>query len=139
MVLNQGSSCPPQFLSPLENIGNVWSFFFFSQARGKVLSARLVSHQGSPLQPTVFVVVQLLSCVRCFATPWTAAHQAFLSFTISRSLLRLMSIDAIQPPHPVTPFSCLQPFTPSGSFPMSWLFASGGKILELQLQHQSFQ
>ena len=34
------------------------------------------------------VVVQPLSHVRLFATPWTAAHQAFLSFTISQSLLK---------------------------------------------------
>ena len=41
----------------------------------------------------------------------------------------------------VTPFSsCPQSFSASGSFPVSWLFASGGqKVLELQLQHQSFQ
>ena len=39
----------------------------------------------------------------------------------------------------VTPFSsCLQSFLASGSFPMSQLFTSGGQILELQLQHQSF-
>ena len=37
-------------------------------------------------------VVQLLSHVRLFATPWTTAHQASLSFTISWSLLKLMSI-----------------------------------------------
>ena len=40
----------------------------------------------------------------------------------------------------VVPFSsCLQPFPASGSFLMSQLFASGGKVLEFQLQHQSFQ
>ena len=38
------------------------------------------------------VVVQSLSCVRLFATPWTAAHQASQSFTISQSLLKLVSI-----------------------------------------------
>ena len=37
----------------------------------------------------ILYVVQLLSCVRLFATPWTAAHQASLSFTISLSLLKL--------------------------------------------------
>ena len=36
---------------------------------------------------------QLLSCVRLFATPWTAAHQASLSFTNSRSLFKLRSIE----------------------------------------------
>ena len=32
-----------------------------------------------------------------FATPWTAAHQASLTFTVSRSLLRLMSIESVMP------------------------------------------
>ena len=44
-----------------------------------------------------FVVVQLLSCVQLFAAPWTAAHQAFLSFTIFWSLLKLMFIESVMP------------------------------------------
>ena len=40
---------------------------------------------------------QLLSHVQLFATPWTAAHQASLSFTISQSLLKLMSIESVMP------------------------------------------
>ena len=43
------------------------------------------------------VIVQLLSCVRLFATPWIAAHQAFLSFIISQSLLKLMSVESVMP------------------------------------------
>ena len=43
------------------------------------------------------VVVQSLSLDWLFATPWTAAHQASLSFTISRNLLRLMSIESVMP------------------------------------------
>ena len=46
----------------------------------------------------LFVVVQSLSPVRLFATPWTAACQASLSFTISGSLLKLMSIESMMPP-----------------------------------------
>ena len=46
---------------------------------------------------TCFVVIQLLNCVQLFATPRTAAHQAPLSFTISRSLLKLMSIESVMP------------------------------------------
>ena len=42
-------------------------------------------------------VVQLLSCVQFFETPWTAAHQASLSFTISWSLFKLMSIESVMP------------------------------------------
>jgi len=41
--------------------------------------------------------VQSLSRVRFFATPWTAAHQAFLSITNSQSLLKLMSIQSVMP------------------------------------------
>ena len=43
------------------------------------------------------VVVQSLSSVRLFVTPWTAAHQASLSFTISQSLLKHMSIERVRP------------------------------------------
>ena len=45
----------------------------------------------------VVVVVQSLSRVRLFATPWTAARQASLSITISWSLLKLMSIESAMP------------------------------------------
>ena len=43
------------------------------------------------------VIVQLLNHASVFATPWTAAHQASLSFTISWSLLKLMSIEFVIP------------------------------------------
>ena len=44
---------------------------------------------------SLIIVVQSLSHVRLFATSWTAAHQASLSFTISWSLLKLMSIESV--------------------------------------------
>ena len=44
-----------------------------------------------------FSSVQSLSRVQLFATPWTAAHQASLSITNSRSLLKLMSIESVMP------------------------------------------
>ena len=43
------------------------------------------------------LVVQLLRCVRLFLAPWTAAHQASLSFTISQSFLKFMSIESLMP------------------------------------------
>ena len=46
---------------------------------------------------THFVVVHSLNPVQLFATLWTAAHQASLSFTISWSLLKLMSIKSVMP------------------------------------------
>ena len=45
----------------------------------------------------IMLVIHLLSHVRFFATPWTAAHQAFLSITNSQSLLKLMSIESVMP------------------------------------------
>ena len=80
-----------------------------------------------------FVVVQLLSRVQISVTPWTAAHQASLSFTIPWSLLKLISINLWCHPtilSSVTPFSsCPQSFPASGSFPMSQLFTSGGQSI----------
>ena len=49
------------------------------------------------LSYSITVVVQSLSHVQFFATPWTAAFQASLSFTISRSSLKLTSIELVMP------------------------------------------
>ena len=79
----------------------------------------------------IWVVVQLLSHVHLFATPWTAAHQAFLSFTISWTCSNSCPLSWWCHPtisSSVIPFSsCLQSFSASGSFPMSQLFISGGQ------------
>ena len=95
-----------------------------------------------------FIVVQSLSHVQLFVIPWTAARQASLSFTISQSLLKLMSFESVMPSDHlilVIPFSsCLQSFPESGFFPVSWLFASGGQgirasasasVLQLNIQY----
>ena len=80
------------------------------------------------------VVVQSLSHVQIFATQQTAAHQAFLSFTIPR--ISSNSCPLNRWCHPtmsssVIPFSsCLQSFPSSGSFPVSHLFVSGGQSIE---------
>ena len=76
------------------------------------------------------VVVQSLSRVWFFATPWTTAHQASLSFTVSRSLLKLMSIESVMPSNN---FILCHPLVFLGSF------CQVAKVLELQLQTQSFQ
>ena len=47
--------------------------------------------------PQLFVVVQLLDGVQIFGNSWAEAHQAFQSFTISWSLLKLMSIESMMP------------------------------------------
>ena len=77
--------------------------------------------------------VQSLSHIGLFVTPWTAACQASLSITNSRSLLKLMSIGSVMPSNHLilcVPFSsCLHSFTASGSFPVSQLFSSGGQSI----------
>ena len=52
----------------------------------------------------MIVVVQSFSHVWLFVTPWTAACQAFLSFTIFRSLLKLMSINLVMPSNHLIPY-----------------------------------
>ena len=44
---------------------------------------------------SLYVVVQLQSHVRLCVTPWTAAHQAFLAFTVSQNLLRFISTESV--------------------------------------------
>ena len=81
------------------------------------------------------VVVQSQSDVRFFATPWTAAHQASLSLTVFRVCSNLSKFAPVSwGCHPtisfsVIPFSCLQSFPASGSFPISQLFASGDQSI----------
>ena len=81
----------------------------------------------------VVAVVLLLSCVQLFANPWTAARQAPLSLTISRSLFKLMFIKLWCHPtmssSAVPFFSHLQSFPGSGSFPIRWPFTSGGQSI----------
>ena len=80
------------------------------------------------------VVVQPLSCVQLFATPQTAGHQACSNSWPLSQWRHLTNLSSIIPSS-----SCLWSFPALGSFLMSWLFASGGQILVLHLQHQSFQ
>ena len=93
------------------------------------------------LESLVVVTVQSLSCIWFFATPWTAAHQAFLSFTDSWSLLKLMSIDSVMPSNNLIlfcPVSASNLSQHQGLF--QWISSSHqvAKVLEFQLPHQSF-
>ena len=91
-----------------------------------------------------FSSIQLLSCIQFFVTPWTAAHQASLSISNSLSLLKLMVhwvSDTIQPSHPLS-----SPYPPAYNLSQhqglfQWVSSSHqvAKVLEFQLQHQSFQ
>ena len=84
---------------------------------------------------TVIIAVHLLSSVEFFETPWTAAHQAPLSFTITQSSLKFMSVELVILSFAIisssaAPFSfCLHSLPSSGSFPVSQFFASGGQSI----------
>ena len=67
-------------------------------------------------------LVQSLSHVRLFATPWTAAHQASLSITNSQSLLKLMSIELVMPSNHL--ILCHPLLLPSSVFPSIRVFSS---------------
>ena len=116
--------------------------------QGKCVGSMFISAAWPPWavsQPQLsrpLAVVQWLSRVRLLATPWTWARQASLSFTISGSLLRFMSIESVMPSnhliHPPSPFA-FNLFQHQGLF--KWVSSSHqvDKVLEFQLQHQSFQ
>ena len=95
-------------------------------------------------QHCTFSSDQSLSHVRLFATPWIAAHQASLSITNSWSLLKHMSIESVMPSnHHILchPLLLLLPIPPSIKVFFQWVNSSHevAKVLEFQLQHQSFQ
>ena len=97
---------------------------------------------SSPV-PSSLNLVQLLSCVCLFVTRWSAARQASLSFTISQSLLKLVSIELEMPSTQLT--LCHPVFLMAPVFPSIRVFSNESalshqvaKVLELQLQHQSF-
>ena len=74
-------------------------------------------------------VVQLLSHVRLFVTTWTAAHQVFLSITISQSLLKLMSIELVMSSNHLVlccPLLLASVFPSVRVFSVSQLLESGG-------------
>ena len=78
----------------------------------------------------IVIVVQSLSSTWLFATPWSAACQASLSFIISHTLLKLMSIESVMPSNNLIvccPLLLWPSFSALGSLPVSQLFASGGQ------------
>ena len=70
----------------------------------------------------VAVVVQSLSCVQLFVTPWTTARQASLSFAVSRSLLKLMSIESVMPSNQL--ILCRPLLLPPSVFPSIRVFSN---------------
>ena len=70
----------------MEELGRLVSY---TQNVTYALPGRSQAHNAS------LDVVQSLSRVRLFVTPWTAPYQGSMSFSISRTLLKLMSIESV--------------------------------------------
>ena len=102
--------------------------FSFSFLLSPLFSMLLLSAQPSSS-------VQFSHSVRLTVTLWTAECRAFLSLCNSQSLLKLMSIQSVMPTNGLilcSPFSCLQSFPASGSFPISSSHQVA-KVLEFHL------
>ena len=82
------------------------------------------------------IVVQLLSRVRLFVTPWTAAHQASLSLTISQSLLKPMSIESMMPSNNL--ILCHPLLLLNSIFPSIRIFANESALCIRWPNHWSF-
>ena len=106
------------------------------------------AHHGTSLLGRIhviaFVAIQSLSHAQLFAILWTAAREAPLSSTISRSLLRFMCIESVMLSNhlilclPPSPFA-LHLSQHQGLSQSLGCLHQVAKVLELQLQHQSFQ
>ena len=88
------------------------------------------------LSPAVWwLVVQSLSCVQHFATQWTTACQASLSFTISQSLLKLMSIETVMPSNHLI---LCRPLLPLSIFPSIRVFSNESALYIRWSKYWSF-
>ena len=112
------------------------------------LAASTLSQPQRKKSSLLIVAVQSLSCVWLFETPWTAAPQASLFFTISRSSPKLTSIELVMPSNNLIlgrPLLFLSSVFPSiRVFSNDWLFTSGGQsigasasALILPMNHQN--
>ena len=81
-------------------------------------------------------IVQSLHRVRLFVTPWTAAHQASLSITNSRSLLNLMSIESVMPSNHL--ILCHPLSLPPSIFPSIRIFSKESVLLITRPKYWSF-
>ena len=123
-------------------------FFCVSKIYDITTNFDTVPHNIKPVTYKQFVfVVLLLSHVWLFLTPWIAACQTSLSFTISWLLLKLMFIESVILSNHLI-LCCCPPPTSSPVFNLSQYqslfhrvdtFDQVAKVLQLQLQHQSFQ
>ena len=116
--------CPWNF--PGKNTGGGYHFLlqgiFPTQGLNPHLLNFLYSQADSLTLSHQFSSVQSLSCVRLFATPWTATCQASLSITNSWNLLKLMSIESVMPSNQL--ILCYPLLLPPSIFPSISVFSN---------------
>ena len=126
-----------------------WYYIYYMEIIKAVIKATKPEHGKSifsschlsgkiPMTPVPyqFSSVQSLSRVWLFATPWTAAHQAFLSITNSQSLLKLMSIGSVmQSSHLIL---CHPLLLPPSIFPSIRVFSNESVLCIRWPQYWSF-
>ena len=100
-----------------QSLGQFQCFCYSSSSL--ILKPVVVSRGG---RKVCVVVVQSLSRVQSFVTSWTAARQASLSFTISWSLLKLMSVESMMPSSHL--IFCCPLFLPPSVFPSIRVFSN---------------
>ena len=108
-MISTGYFTPKQWISPFSQVHTEHSLGKITQKSLTFLYTNNEKTEGEIKETIPFTIamkrikyfssVQLLSHVRLFATPWTAARQASLFITISQSLLKLMSIKSVMPPN----------------------------------------
>ena len=94
---------------------------------------QVFSASGGILKTLMVMIVQLLSCVQLFVTPWTAAR---LSFTVSQSLLRLMFIESVVPSNYL--ILCHPLLLLPSVFPSIRVFSSKSALLIIWPKYWSF-
>ena len=107
------------FLVPMW-AGRLWNIYLLGQETSQL------NQLGS---------VQSLSYVQLFVTPWTAAHQASLSITNSRSLLKLRSIELVMPSNHLI---LCHPLLPTSVFPSIRIFPNESVLHIRWPQYWSF-
>ena len=130
------------------NIDNNHTRFNFQISWLLIASSRKENQDIDPYPAlslmSLFSSVQSLSRVQLFATPWTAARQASLTITNSRSLLKFMPIESVMPSNHL--IFCRPLYLSPSILPSIRAFSSESalhirvaRVLEFQLQRQSFQ
>ena len=126
-----------------EDLFQFWKKFYcgWNAIKEHWCYSEIIRERKSQLIQQTFSPVQSFSRVWFFATPWTAACQASLFITNSQSLLKFMSIELMMPSNHL--ILCHPLLLPPSIFPSIKVFSSSlhqmAKVLEFQLQHQSFQ